>query len=488
VPPGQVLTLDTRPVFFDDLIVVAGVSEHGTFLSPHVMDCIDHLAAQVRPDPPAMLYVSRRERGVRCFDNEAEQIAMLAARGARIIDPGSLSLDQQIAAFRAAPCIVGVMGAGMTNIAFAPRGARVLTCAPASMPDTFFWFLATLRRQVYAEIRCEPSGPSRGTAAWDTDIHLPPAELAAVIDALHGPPRPRIVAVAVVCNEQDIIEPFIRHTLSLVDRMLVVDAGSVDETGTILAALAAELPRLTVHSDPTPAGRRPDRLARLVQDARTLRPDWIMPLRAEEFLRPDESVSLLDILAAIPPGGIGLLPVQRFVLTPQDARASDADPPRRIRARLAEAPPRAHRAVLRLDGARPHRFVPPATGSPVFPEPRGAVPAIPLDRLVVQCFPVRGRAQIIGRAITTWMHLLAGDPAGRQDAHGRYWRAVYARVAAPGGLSDEALCAVSRGDDRDETVTWVAGAPPDSYIRTLSSGAPLDAAELVRRELARMQD
>lgn len=83
-------------------------------------------------------------------------------RGFAEVEPGALQLPEQIARFRGAVRIVGVMRAAMTNIVFAPPGARVVFLPPAGMPDTFFWFLAALQGLDYTEIRCALSGPVRG--------------------------------------------------------------------------------------------------------------------------------------------------------------------------------------------------------------------------------------------------------------------------------------------------------------------------------------
>ena len=45
--------------------------------------------------------------------------------------------------------------------------------------------------------------------------------------------RGRIISLSMVKNEQDIIEPFIRHHGSLVDAMIILDNGSVDQTRNI---------------------------------------------------------------------------------------------------------------------------------------------------------------------------------------------------------------------------------------------------------------
>jgi capsular polysaccharide biosynthesis protein len=167
----------TRPAYFEELIVVEGLTRHGHFISPRVMDCLDHIAAQVPAADPAPLYVSRRGSTTRHFTNEAEVIARMEQAGCRILDPLHASFSDQIAAFKGATAVAGIMGAGLTNLMFAPPGIPVVNFAPAGMPDVFYWMLANLRHQRYHEIRCAQSGTRRGPADWDTDIVLPRDDL-----------------------------------------------------------------------------------------------------------------------------------------------------------------------------------------------------------------------------------------------------------------------------------------------------------------------
>ena len=50
----------------------------------------------------------------------------------------------------------------------------------------------------------------------------------------------RLLGVAMVRDEADVIEAFVRHTLSVLDGLAIVDHGSLDGTSDILASLAAE--------------------------------------------------------------------------------------------------------------------------------------------------------------------------------------------------------------------------------------------------------
>lgn len=49
-----------------------------------------------------------------------------------------------------------------------------------------------------------------------------------------------IVGIAVIKNEDDVIEAMVRHNLCFVDHLHIVDNGSTDRTGVILHALAQE--------------------------------------------------------------------------------------------------------------------------------------------------------------------------------------------------------------------------------------------------------
>ncbi len=154
----------------EELLVIEGLTNHGVFMSPLVFLGTDLMSAQVQASTIRKIYVTRDGLPSRRFPNDDLIQARAAACGYHLLDPSSLSISEQIAVFKGATDIVGVMGAGLTNIAFAPRGARVTSLAPASMPDTFFWFVCGIRGLDYHEIRCQQEGPIRGVARWDTDI------------------------------------------------------------------------------------------------------------------------------------------------------------------------------------------------------------------------------------------------------------------------------------------------------------------------------
>src|SRR5262249_40485645 len=96
----------------------------------------------------------------------------------------------------------------------------------------------------------------------------------------------KIVAVACVRDEIDIIEAFVRHTLGWVDHLAVLDNGSTDGTSAGLEALRAEGLPLDVVSDPTPGKYQSRRITRLMREVALGRygADWVLPLDADEFV------------------------------------------------------------------------------------------------------------------------------------------------------------------------------------------------------------
>ena len=77
----------------------------------------------------------------------AEQVeAIFGRHGFEPIHPLSLSIPDQIRLFSSASHIAGALGAGLSNIAFAPEGCEVLMMDPG-LGDFFFWDFSCLVKQ-----------------------------------------------------------------------------------------------------------------------------------------------------------------------------------------------------------------------------------------------------------------------------------------------------------------------------------------------------
>ncbi len=188
--PSAVVPAGVAPVRVERLIFVDGLTEHGGYLSPLALECLDRLAGPIAPDGPDMLWISRGAVPTRRLQDEDAILASARRAGFTVLDPSTLPFAAQIAVFKAARRIVGVMGAALANMAFCRPGADLFALAPAAMSDTFFWFLAGLTGLAAEEIRCEQTGPVRGLAAWDRDVQLDLDVLARLFDPAPLPAAP----------------------------------------------------------------------------------------------------------------------------------------------------------------------------------------------------------------------------------------------------------------------------------------------------------
>ncbi|MCP9319012.1 glycosyltransferase family 61 protein [Acetobacter persici] len=163
--------------FFKELVLVDGLSNHGVYMSPLAFSRTDAMVASVPGAQVRKLYLTRKNRA-RSIKDEDSLMDFLQEQGFLCLDPADLTLLEQIKLFKNAECVVGVMGAAMTNIMFCRKGTRVINLAPGTMPDTFFYFIAGLRGLDYYEIRgklCEDS------ESWDVPFDIERDHLAHVL-------------------------------------------------------------------------------------------------------------------------------------------------------------------------------------------------------------------------------------------------------------------------------------------------------------------
>ncbi len=171
-----VVEVGTLPVLVERLIMVEGLTDHGSYMSPLVSECLQAITAAIPAEGSERLVVTRGTMASRRLSDEAAFLAAAARAGFAVIDPASLPFRAQVAAFKAARRIVGTMGAALTNLAFTGAGAEVFMLAPAEMPDTFYWFIGGLGGLQTIDIRCRQVPPVIGPAPWDTGLALDPQD------------------------------------------------------------------------------------------------------------------------------------------------------------------------------------------------------------------------------------------------------------------------------------------------------------------------
>lgn len=131
------------------------------------------LKKEMKQAPRRRLFVSRTNASQRRLLNETQLIEQLLPMGFEVIEPGSLSFTEQVAAFATADIVVGPHGAGLTNIVFAPQEVQVVELGFPQYPATFFSGMAGQLGQRFLRIDGQPiSAQSTLPHTWDFHIDL----------------------------------------------------------------------------------------------------------------------------------------------------------------------------------------------------------------------------------------------------------------------------------------------------------------------------
>ncbi len=178
IAPARVRISDHRPVRVRTLLLVEGLTTHGTYMSPLVRDCHVRLAHDVPGHGHRRVFVARGPDRARDFTDPAAAEAVARDAGYHVLHPDRLSFLEQVATIRDAEVVAGAMGAALTTLAYLRNPATVLIFAGAAMPDTFFWFIATLFGHHYREIRClQSDAPAPTGVSYDRALLIDPSEM-----------------------------------------------------------------------------------------------------------------------------------------------------------------------------------------------------------------------------------------------------------------------------------------------------------------------
>jgi len=176
IAPERCIETGPEPIQVERLLTVDGLTEHGGYMSPLVIQCLNAIKQDIQPAEPRKIFITRPEEAGRRLIQQGYYEYLAPNYGYSVLDPAKLPFIEQVACFKSATEIVGIAGSALAGIAFAQPGTRVTNIVPTSMPDTFFWFISGLRGLNYTEIRCAtaPEKPRRRprTTVHDADLIL----------------------------------------------------------------------------------------------------------------------------------------------------------------------------------------------------------------------------------------------------------------------------------------------------------------------------
>jgi hypothetical protein len=246
--------------------------------------------------------------------------------------------------------------------------------------------------------------------------------------------------VAMVRDEADVVEAFVRHNLQALDRLYVVDHRSSDGTREILHALAAEGLPIAVELDDGEGFRQSEVITRLARRAFSHGATCVFALDADEFLKVPSRVAFKRWIASVPALYCAGMEWQTYVV--DDEHAAAAHPLAAARQRRAEEAHGLHKVILTESFARnPRAVVGPGNHLALTQGPDQdltehpeTLAAAPPAIVALAHLPARSPAQLLRKIRNGWRAHLAAHPDDRTLA--AHWRQLYEefeRDDAPSG-------------------------------------------------------
>ncbi|NLH79768.1 MAG: glycosyltransferase family 61 protein [Phyllobacteriaceae bacterium] len=169
----RVITHDlARTMYCDSLLVGSFTAFNMCWVHPAALAVYDRLMAETRNtakvETPELVYISRSDaEWKRRLLNEGELIERLSGLGFVAVNPGMLDFDDEVQVLSRAKVIVGAVGAGMSNVVFAPAGADIVAVQSPSfgLNSRFFPMVASLRRQNWHNILSTALNPAANEVA-----------------------------------------------------------------------------------------------------------------------------------------------------------------------------------------------------------------------------------------------------------------------------------------------------------------------------------
>lgn len=245
----------------------------------------------------------------------------------------------------------------------------------------------------------------------------------------------RLFGVAMARNEADVIEAFVRHNLSVLDGLVVIEHDSSDATREILAKLQAEGLPVRIVDAPEPEFFQSRHMTRVTREVLAQeRADFVFALDADEFLKCRSRPELERALAEVP---VGMHAVATWWTYVPDSFDETTFGQSHLRRRRDEANALYKTIVGRGFLDRDAEVLFPGNhlaGDPAAPDsPRHA--RLSRDVIAIAHCPVRSRRQLESKVIIGYLAHLATGETRRDLAF--HWRNLYDELRAGMTLDPE---------------------------------------------------
>jgi len=185
--PGPYLQPDRGKVFHAERLLVPSNPNWALQAPPAMVDWLrERLVPRNPPEGRVRLFLTRGTTPkTRIYVEEEPLMAALAPLDFRRLDPGTLSVQEQIDVFSRAEVIVAPHGAGLTNVTFSPPDVKVLELFPSTYVHRGLWAICQAIGAEYRYLVADgPGGPDGPNAGIADDVSIPSATVVAAVEEL----------------------------------------------------------------------------------------------------------------------------------------------------------------------------------------------------------------------------------------------------------------------------------------------------------------
>lgn len=250
----------------------------------------------------------------------------------------------------------------------------------------------------------------------------------------------KIISITSVRNEADIIESFVRYTLNIVDRMVINENCSSDNTLDILKKLQLEGLNIDIIKDKNQTFSQSATLNELTDyTMKKYNPDWILPLDADEFIYHNRHINPRKNLSKLNPLQVNLFQWVTYVITGQEENIPFV--PQKIKYRRKNEIEKYYKCILSRELFEKGGRLLIGAHNIAFSEMHNYREELNKSIFIAH-YPVRSKTQLEQKIITGVLNKRALYPIGMDIGHHQV--SVFNRIKKEGKLRDTTLKQISK--------------------------------------------